>query len=140
MKTPRVHDFDPDAQVPELGSPMDNFPSIQKPKQPTDIDKTPLGTKIGNPKQPPVTPVLPVRAGRVVSPVPLERPVRPVLPVPPAKRTMRQRHPFDIYQDQYESLRDLAAEDRKQGGMGSMSAMAREALDNYIKSKRKVGK
>jgi hypothetical protein len=38
MKTPRVHDFDPTAQVPEppakvptLSSPMDNFPSIQKP-------------------------------------------------------------------------------------------------------------
>ena len=31
MKTPRVQDFDPTAKVPQLGSPMDNFPSIQKP-------------------------------------------------------------------------------------------------------------
>ena len=31
MKTPRVHDFDPTAKVPHLGSPMDNLPSIQKP-------------------------------------------------------------------------------------------------------------
>src|SRR6266849_5912253 len=30
MKTPRVQDFDPTANVPQLGSPMDNFPSIQK--------------------------------------------------------------------------------------------------------------
>src|SRR2546428_9460817 len=31
MKTPRVHDFDPNAKVPQLGSPMDDLPSIQKP-------------------------------------------------------------------------------------------------------------
>jgi len=32
MKTPRVHDFDPDAKIPELGSPLDNLPMIQKPQ------------------------------------------------------------------------------------------------------------
>ena len=31
MKTPRVQDFDPNAKIPQLGSPMDNLPSIQKP-------------------------------------------------------------------------------------------------------------
>jgi hypothetical protein len=31
MKTPRVQDFDPTAKIPQLGSPMDNLPSIQKP-------------------------------------------------------------------------------------------------------------
>jgi hypothetical protein len=31
MKTPRVQDFDPHAKVPQLGSPMDDLPSIQKP-------------------------------------------------------------------------------------------------------------
>jgi hypothetical protein len=33
MKTPRVHDFDPNAKIPQLGSPMDNLPSIQKPSE-----------------------------------------------------------------------------------------------------------
>ena len=33
MKTPRVQDFDPTAKIPQLGSPMDNFPSIQKPSE-----------------------------------------------------------------------------------------------------------
>ena len=33
MKTPRVQDFDPTANVPQLGSPMDNLPSIQKPSE-----------------------------------------------------------------------------------------------------------
>jgi hypothetical protein len=52
---------------------------------------------------------------------------------------MRSRHPFDIYQDQYEALRDLALQDRMQGGAGSMSAMAREALDAFISKRRKGG-
>lgn len=33
MKTPRVQDFDPTVKVPQLGSPMDNLPSIQKPSE-----------------------------------------------------------------------------------------------------------
>ena len=33
MKTPRVQDFDPTAKVPQLGSPMDNLPSIQLPEK-----------------------------------------------------------------------------------------------------------
>ena len=33
MKTPRVQDFDPTAKIPQLGSPMDNLPSIQKPSE-----------------------------------------------------------------------------------------------------------
>jgi hypothetical protein len=49
---------------------------------------------------------------------------------------MKPRHPFDIYQDQYDSLKTLALEERKQGGVGSMSAMVRDALDKYISEKR----
>ena len=48
------------------------------------------------------------------------------------KRVMKSRHPFDIYHDQYESLKELALQDRMQGGEGSMSAMVREALDAFI--------
>ena len=73
------------------------------------------------------------------SPVPPARVVPPVLPVPPArpgKRYMKQRHPFDIYQDQYEALKELAKEERKQGGIGSMSAMVREAIDKFIAEKK----
>jgi hypothetical protein len=50
---------------------------------------------------------------------------------------MKQRHPFDIYQDQYESLLSLALEERRQGGVGSMSAMVREAIDKILAEKRK---
>jgi hypothetical protein len=50
---------------------------------------------------------------------------------------MKQRHPFDIYQDQYETLKQLGLEERKQGGVGSMSAMVREAIDSLIEKRRK---
>ncbi len=65
--------------------------------------------------------------------VPLVRDVRPV----PIKRIMKQRWPVDIYQDQYEALKQIAQEDRMRGGVGSMSAMIREALDNLIAKKRR---
>jgi hypothetical protein len=112
MKTPRVKDFDPNSkEVPELKSSFDKMPVIQKPK-----------SQVAEAKNKPVHPV------RVVPLVP---------PVQPQKRTMKQRHPFDIYQDQYDSLKELSVEDRKQGGFGSMSAMVREAIDDYISSKKK---
>jgi hypothetical protein len=73
------------------------------------------------------------------NPVPPVRDVPPVPLVPPtpAKRVMKQRWPVDIYQDQYESLQRLALEERKQGGIGSMSAMVREALDRLIAERTK---
>jgi hypothetical protein len=69
-----------------------------------------------------------------VPPVPVVPPVLPVPGVPP-KRVMKERWPVNIY-DQYESLKLLADEDRRQGGMGSMSAMVREALDKLISERR----
>src|SRR3954453_23764016 len=59
----------------------------------------------------------------------------PVLPVR-GKRTMR-RHPFEIYDDQYQTLRRLALEEKLQDGLGGMSAMVREAIDTYIDKRRK---
>src|SRR6266566_6232314 len=81
----------------------------------------------------------PVRDVPRVLPVPLVPLERDVRPVPHKKRIMKQRHPSDIYQDQYDSLKQLADEERRQGGVGSMSAMVREALDTYI-AKRKARK
>ena len=69
-----------------------------------------------------------------VPPVRDVRPARSVLPAP-LKRVMKQRWPVDIYQDQYESLQRLSLEERKQGGVGSMSAMVREALDKLIRER-----
>ncbi len=113
MKKPRVSDFDPNAaqEEPALKSSFENLPVIQKPHF--------------------------VRTEAKSSPVPPVRVVPPPPRSPMRKRIMKQRHPFDIYQDQYESLKHLATEDRKNGGIGSMSAMVREALDTYIANQKK---
>lgn len=111
MKTLRIDDFDPNAsKEPALKSTLAHMPVIQKPNAVPPASTSDL-----------VPPV------RVVPPVP-----------PPApKRVMKQRHPFDIYQDQYDALRELATEERKQGGFGSMSAMVRQALDTLIADRKK---
>lgn len=112
MKTPRTSDFDPAAKERELKSPMQNFPVIEQPKQ---IE--PVGAV-----QEPVRPVLPVRE---------------VPSATPARRKIKPRHPFDIYEDQDAALRELATEDRKRGGSGSMSAMVRVAIDDFIANVRR---
>src|SRR3954447_1001057 len=53
-----------------------------------------------------------------------------------SKREIKPRHPFDIYQDQLDLLRKLSIRDKMKGEIGSMSAMVREALDNYLKDKK----
>ncbi len=88
------------------------------PALPSSVPAVPTGGK-----SPPVLPVSPVRG------VPPK--------TRPGKRVMKQRHPFDIYEDQYDSLRELSLADRKRGGMGSMSAMVRQALDEFIAKKRR---
>jgi hypothetical protein len=60
------------------------------------------------------------------------------VPQPDAnKRPVKPRHGFDIYWDQYEALVKWSNEEKLQGGTGSMSAMAREALDDYIAKRKK---
>jgi hypothetical protein len=52
-------------------------------------------------------------------------------------RRFTRRHAFDIYDDQLAALRQLALEERMDGGVGSMSQMVREALDRFIASAKK---
>lgn len=47
-------------------------------------------------------------------------------------RKIKRRHPFDIYEDQIESLKKLSLENITNGGVGSMGAMIREAIDDYL--------
>ncbi len=56
----------------------------------------------------------------------------------PVRRRMK-RHPFEIYEDQYDSLVRFAAEERMSGGVGSMSRMVRSALDRLIAERRREG-
>src|SRR4051794_6315784 len=52
------------------------------------------------------------------------------------KREIKPRHPFDVYQDQLDRLKDLSLKAKMRGEKGSQSAMVREALDNYLKDKK----
>ncbi len=110
MKQPRISDFDPNAKERALKSPMDDFPAIEHHQQKEPASHIPNT----------VPPVLPVR------------PVRGIPSTPTPRRKIKSRHPFDIYEDQVDTLKELSLEDRRRGGAGSMSAMVREALDDYI--------
>ena len=114
MKQPRTSDFDPHAKDRELKSSMEDFPAIATPQQIQQSDK-PHNT---------VPPVLPVP------------PVRDVLPIASGKRKIKTRQPYDVYEDQVEELHKLSLEDRMRGEAGSMSAMVREALDDFIAKRR----
>jgi hypothetical protein len=48
------------------------------------------------------------------------------------KHKTKKRHPFDIFEDQIEALKKRSSEDQMQGGIGSQSAMVREAVDDYL--------
>ena len=119
MKTPRVQDFDPNAKLPELGSPMDHLPAIQKP-----LDK----------------PFLPVPS----APKDIEREQTIPYARTPARSYVRTgvrriltRYAFEFYQDQVEQLRNISLEEKMHGEKGSMSEMVREALDEYLAKKAK---
>jgi hypothetical protein len=127
MKTPRVNDFDPDAKVPTLKSSLDNMPSIRKPK-PTPLPEQAPTAQQPNQEAPERSPTrTPVRPNGIAHGLPS--------PSEALKREIKTRHPFDIYQDQLDLLRKLSLRDKMKGEIGSMSAMVREALDNYLKGK-----
>ena len=50
----------------------------------------------------------------------------------PADRRVITRKSFELFQDQFDTLKRLSLEDQLQGGKGSMSEMVREALDRFI--------
>jgi len=126
MKKPRVNDFDPNA-VPALGSSLEQMPAITPSHGGGGTavallrqSETPRGETDMLPEQ--STNSRPgVRAyGRTVQ-----------------RRTIT-RYAFEFYQDQIETLRRVALEDKFNGEKGSMSEMVREAVDLYIAKRVKT--
>ena len=62
--------------------------------------------------------------------VPLPVPPREPL-IPKVKRVIKQRQPFDIYEDQSQWLKEVAEAEKGFVNGRGMSQMVREALDNY---------
>ena len=50
----------------------------------------------------------------------------------PLDRRAIARKSFEVFQDQFDTLKRLALEDQLRGGKGNMSEMVREALDHFI--------
>lgn len=111
MKQPRISDFDPYPKERILKSSMDEFPMIEQPAR--------AQPKMGTSEQ--RTSVLADQGTGV-----------PPEPSTGTKRKIKKRHPFDIYEDQIEALKKRSIEEQMQGGIGSQSAMVREALDAYL--------
>jgi hypothetical protein len=122
MRRPRIEDYDPNAKLPELASPIDGMPVIGKPPQKSNgVSPTPLPEK-ANVQEEQANPVKPERAnGRT--------------PVRPNGKRIITRNAFEIYEDQMDRLRKLFLEEKMNGKLGSMSAMVREAIDSYLQIK-----
>jgi hypothetical protein len=66
-------------------------------------------------------------------PPPVRGTVPPTPPlIPKVRRPMRQRQPFDIFEDQYERLKRIAGAEKGFENGRSMSQMVRDALDKYF--------
>jgi hypothetical protein len=82
--------------------------------------------------------------GKVPSPAPIKREEPAEKPVPDQKKPKATapthtppliRRTFDLFEDQLEYLTRESLENRLAGKEGSMNAMLREALDNWIKNR-----
>jgi hypothetical protein len=128
MKTPRVTDFDPDAKVPTLKSPLEGMPIIGKqPKTNTQDFPTPV-TEVPDEK-PPIQTVTDRTTARPTD-EPTGRPVDRV-----TNKRLLVRRGFEWYEDQLAALKRLSLQEQMDGKEGSMSAMVREALDDYLKKR-----
>jgi hypothetical protein len=122
MRRPRIEDYDPNAKVPELASPIDGMPVIGKPPQKSNgASPTPLPEKL-DVQEEQANPVKPERANART-------------PVRPNGKRIITRNAFEIYEDQMDSLRKISLEEKMNGKLGSMSAMVREAIDSYLQKK-----
>ncbi len=75
----------------------------------------------------------PARSEEIIAPPPIQ-PAPPLEPAPPGRPLKRQmiRHPFELYMDQLDRLREVAEQQRQRGEAGSMSKMVRDAIDRYL--------
>ncbi len=122
MRRPRIEDYDPNAKLPELASPIDGMPVIGKPPQKSNgVSPTNLPEK----------PVIQEEQANQTTP---ER-ANARTPVRPNGKRIITRNAFEIYEDQMDRLRKISLEEKMNGKLGSMSAMVREAIDVYLQQK-----
>jgi hypothetical protein len=139
MKTPRIADFDPDATARGLKSPLEGMPVIE---QPNRVKKSPSLETAEQPvgEEPPGRDEIQPKPQKNLEPrnpkvpVGVPPPVRGTAPrTPKVRRAIRQRQPFDIFEDQYLRLKQIADAEREFVDGRGMSQMVREAIDMYLK-------
>jgi hypothetical protein len=128
MKTPRVTDFDPDAKVPTLKSPLEGMPTIGKPQKSIPPDSPTQAREV--PEERTETPPLPDRSIGRSPDDPMTRSGDRV-----TNKRILMRRAFEWYEDQLATLKRLSLQEQMDGKDGSMSAMVREALDDYLKKR-----
>ncbi|MDP9355488.1 MAG: hypothetical protein M3R02_09440 [Chloroflexota bacterium] len=101
---------DPDKIANELRGASGFF---KRPDTPTRQEPTPSDAMVSPP---------------LAHPIPAQESAPPVRPVRPIKHQMI-RHPFELYMDQLDRLREVAQTQRQRGESGSMSKMVRDAID-----------
>jgi hypothetical protein len=126
MKVPRVTDFDPNAKEPTLKSSLDNMPSIEKPQRQQSAQSP--------------TENYPSDKDNSEKNIPQNQPIHQQGERPNARMVVHSntkriitRNSFEIYEDQMDSLRKIAFKEKMEGKIGSMSAMVREAIDQFLK-------
>jgi hypothetical protein len=127
MKTPRVTDFDPAAKVPTLKSPLEGMPTIGKPPRISQESPTP-------------TKEVPEEKAETssVTDRPTARPSDDPIGRSPDRVTNKRllvRRAFEWYEDQLAALKRLSLQEQMDGKDGSMSAMVREAIDDYLRKR-----
>lgn len=125
MKKPRIEDFDPHQYpLPQLRSPIDHYPKIEKPREKELQEKSEHGERSDGPERA----ERPERNVRV-----LQKPTETL--TKPQRREIR-RHSFEIFIDQVTSFQEMRIRRMKEGELKSMSSMVREALDEYIQKQK----
>lgn len=109
-----TNDLEGSAFFPQKKSPTP-LPEIVEEQKPQIVK--PINTEANSQGVPPPVP------HRVPKSLPL---------IPKSKRLIKQRQPFDIYEDQYVRLKKIADDEREFINGRGMSLMVREAIDKYL--------
>jgi hypothetical protein len=72
-----------------------------------------------------------------IKPAPVAKPVPAAVPAPAPAGRRYVRKTFDFYEDQISYLTKASLEDRLAGKDSSMNSMVREAVDSFIRERRK---
>jgi hypothetical protein len=153
MKKPRLEDFDPNA-APLLGSPIDDYPPIEKPNRGVLASGPQENSSVSAPVPPPERPEQ--RQPTIDATEPINPPSHEAQ-MSSSQSQLKERtkelsferteerknerkkihHSFDIFNDQLMSLKELVlVRERAFGRRVKLSELVQEALDMFITKER----